>query len=217
MRSALSLVIVAAALAASSASATNLKLASGSKPVILVLAADWHGDGIDELVLVRSNNRQQDRRLDLPVRVMPGRPGGRLGMTLASSVNRDLGDAIGDGRVERLGAADTDGDGRDDLRRVRRQHGASATTRIGSVERQLGVRLRSADPSRFARSQLQFPCNRSGNWLHARDDRAGRIAARGRDQQPGSLISTPSGTADLWLPDPAHNELYNNWFPIVGP
>jgi len=91
----------------------------GSRPVHSIFPADWDGDGVDELLVVRERRKKQDGPLDLSVHRRPADLHSRLGPKLASSVKRDLGYASGPERVTALGAADTDGDGRDELLTVR--------------------------------------------------------------------------------------------------
>ena len=100
-------------------SISRLKKTKGAKPVRYAFPADWNGNGVDELVLVREWRNQSDRRLDLRVDSAPEELFDRLGPKLASSSKRDLGFAVGPERVVALGAADTDGDGRDELVTIR--------------------------------------------------------------------------------------------------
>ena len=85
-------------------SAMGLPKVAGKKPLRYAFPADWDGDGIPELVLVREFTSKADRRMDLRIYRMPDELFDRLGGKLASSRKRDLGCAAGDGRIVALGS-----------------------------------------------------------------------------------------------------------------
>ncbi|MBI4879268.1 MAG: hypothetical protein HY812_06360 [Planctomycetes bacterium] len=98
---------------------TKLPKTQGKRPVRHHFPADFDGDGVDELLLVRERVDASDHGLQLRVYRMPDYIWGDTGKALLSTKKNDLGSAAGDLRVLLIGAVDADGSGADELLIVR--------------------------------------------------------------------------------------------------
>lgn len=100
------------------ASERRVGRATGKKRVAAAFAADTDGDGVDELVLVKTRRATPGARLELRVHRMPTTLGAALGAPTASA-KRDVGIVSGDGAAVAFCGANLDGSEGDELVTVR--------------------------------------------------------------------------------------------------
>lgn len=116
------------------ASDTRFEKLLGRKQVRFAFAAQWDGDGAEELVVIRERGRK-NRTLDLRVYRLPDQIGGNTGGVVARSRRGALGPARGPGSVVCAGPIDSDGDGVDELLLVRESEDGQQSLQVFTLPR----------------------------------------------------------------------------------